>query len=73
MADKFWDDEKEIFSEPKGRNMLRVKECTKNGKTFIDIREYYTDSAGEEKPDRKGISLQKEMMDKIVEALQDRK
>lgn len=32
---------------------------TFKGKTFVDIREYYTDKAsGQEKPGKKGISLQ---------------
>lgn len=73
MADKFWEEEVEIFSTPRGRNMLRVKECKKNGNTFIDIREFYTDAAGEERPDRKGIALPKDVMDEIMTAINNRK
>lgn len=73
MADKFWDEEKELLSIPKGRNNLKVKECVKNGNTFIDIREFYTDAAGEEKPDRKGIAIPADMIDKVIEAINSRK
>lgn len=73
MADKFWDKEEELFSTPKGRDELKVHECEKNGVTFINIREYYTDAAGEVKPGKRGIAIPKETMEKIVEILSNRK
>lgn len=35
------------------------------GKMLIDIREYYTDAVGEEKPGKKGISLSEEQFDTL--------
>ena len=69
MASKFWDKETELFSEPKGRDTLKVHECEKNGKAFINIREYYTDAEGELKPGSKGISIPKETFLKIIQSI----
>jgi len=60
-----------------GRN--RFVEVSKfKGKTYVNIREYYTDETGELKPGRKGIALKleeweelcshKEEVDGLIEA-----
>lgn len=36
-----------------------------------DIREYYTDATGEEKPGKKGISLSVDQWKKLCEAVED--
>ena len=36
------------------------------GRMLIDIREYYTDQAGDLKPGRKGISLTREQWEKLT-------
>lgn len=39
------------------------------GRTFINIREYYTDAAGDLKPGKKGIMLTPEQYNKLLEAI----
>ncbi|KAG4221077.1 hypothetical protein PC116_g30446 [Phytophthora cactorum] len=39
------------------------------GKTFINIREYYTDASGALKPGKKGIMLTPEQYNKLLEAI----
>lgn len=68
MADKFWEKEKEMLRLPKGKDEVVVTECEKNEKVYYDIREYYTDATGEQKPSKKGIVLSKEILEAIVEA-----
>ncbi|KAJ8380440.1 hypothetical protein SKAU_G00012180 [Synaphobranchus kaupii] len=41
------------------------------GKVLIDIREYWTDQAGEMKPGRKGISLNAEQWNQLKEQMSD--
>lgn len=69
MANEFWDKETEILSVPRGRDILKVHDCEKNGKTFVNIREYYVSVDGDVKPGKKGISVPKEIFDQIVEAV----
>lgn len=56
--------------DPKsGWELGRMRKVTINefkGKLLIDIREYYTDAAGDMKPGRKGISLQREQWEKLL-------
>ncbi|KAH9999755.1 PC4-domain-containing protein [Xylariaceae sp. FL0662B] len=39
------------------------------GKTYINLREYYTDASGDLKPTKKGIMLTPEQYNKLVEAI----
>ncbi|KAI1662672.1 PC4-domain-containing protein [Daldinia decipiens] len=39
------------------------------GKTFVNIREYYTDASGDLKPGKKGITLSPEQYNKLLEAI----
>lgn len=36
------------------------------GKVFVDIREYYCDKAGDWKPGKKGIALQRDQWDELL-------
>ena len=71
MADKFWDKEEELFRAPKGRDELIVHRCEKNGTVFYNIREYYTDAAGELKPGKRGIAVPEEMFKNIVKIVNE--
>ena len=49
--------------------MRRVTLREFRGKTLIDIREYYSDAAGDLRPGKKGISLTEEQWAKLVELM----
>ncbi|KAI0386648.1 PC4-domain-containing protein [Hypomontagnella monticulosa] len=50
-------------------NSRRATVTVYNKKTFVNIREYYTDNSGELKPGKKGISLPVEQYTKLLEAI----
>ena len=50
-------------------NNRRVTVREFRGKTLIDIREYYTDAAGDLKPGKKGLSLTVEQYEKFLELI----
>lgn len=56
MADKFYTKETIIFQTPKGKDTFRIMVGEKNGKKALDIRTWYTDDFGEEKPG-KGVAI----------------
>jgi activated RNA polymerase II transcriptional coactivator p15 len=66
-ADK-WVTTDEMAYYPLSR-MRRVSVNSFRGKQLVNIREYYTDSAGDTKPGRKGISLSVEQYEALKEAL----
>ncbi|KAI1140382.1 PC4-domain-containing protein [Hypoxylon sp. FL0543] len=47
----------------------RVTISAFKGKTFINIREYYTDASGDLKPGKKGIMLTPEQYNTLVQAI----
>ncbi|KAI0838646.1 PC4-domain-containing protein [Hypoxylon sp. FL0890] len=61
------DDEGNSFWSLGGTRRATVS--TFKGKTFINIREYYTDAAGDLKPGKKGIMLTPEQYNKLLEAI----
>ena len=50
-------------------SMRRVTLREFRGKTLIDIREYYSNDAGEMKPGKKGIALTEEQWMKLLELI----
>lgn len=44
-----------------------------NGVKYLDIRKYYKDEAGEPKPTKKGIALNKTQYQEVLAILQDKK
>ena len=50
-------------------SMRRVTLREFRGKTLIDIREYYSDAAGDLRPGKKGISLTEEQWKTLVELM----
>ncbi|KAI1459266.1 PC4-domain-containing protein [Annulohypoxylon moriforme] len=61
------DDEGNSFWSLGGTRRVTVSEF--KGKTFVNIREYYTDASGSLKPGKKGIMISLEQYDKLVEAI----
>ncbi|KAH7821070.1 putative Transcriptional Coactivator p15 (PC4) [Monocercomonoides exilis] len=47
-------------------NQKRISISEFKGKYYVDIREFYTDPAGDLKPGRKGISLKPEQWDLLL-------
>ncbi|KAI8962856.1 PC4-domain-containing protein [Daldinia sp. FL1419] len=66
-SDSGKDDEGNPFWSLGGTRRATVS--TFKGKTFINIREYYTDASGALKPGKKGIMLTPEHYNKLVEAI----
>ena len=42
-----------------------------NGKKYVDIRKYYKDESGEEKPTKKGITMSPENWNELVNKIDD--
>ncbi|KAI1344746.1 transcriptional Coactivator p15-domain-containing protein [Xylariaceae sp. FL0016] len=50
-------------------NNRRVTISDFKGKTFVNIREYYTDASGDMKPGKKGITITPEQYNAFLEAI----
>ncbi|KAI0885665.1 PC4-domain-containing protein [Annulohypoxylon maeteangense] len=61
------DDEGNSFWSLGGTRRVTISDF--KGKTYINIREYYTDASGSLKPGKKGIMISLEQYDKLVEAI----
>lgn len=61
----------EIAKSGTDKIMVAVKEF--KGKTYIDIRTFFENEAGEMVPTKKGISLTPENLDEIIELLKKAK
>ncbi|KAI2606036.1 PC4-domain-containing protein [Hypoxylon fragiforme] len=66
-ADSGRDDEGNSFWSLGGTRRATVS--TFKGKTYINIREYYSDASGTFKPGKKGIMLSPEQYNKLLEAI----
>lgn len=65
----FWDVEVTICEVQKNeKNKIVVKNVAKDGKEFVDVRNYYMDLLGEWKP-AKGIAIPKELADEIADII----
>lgn len=52
---------------------IRVSISEYKGHKFIDVRVYFEDDSGEWKPTKKGITVSKDNVDKLVELLNEGK
>jgi hypothetical protein len=56
--------------EKNTKEKIRVSIADYKGHRFIDCRVYWKDESGDWKPSRKGIALNDETVDEVVNALQ---
>lgn len=59
---------KEIEKNDKG-DVIRIAIARKNSKTYVDVRNYYTDKNNGELKPGKGISIPDDLADEIAEAI----
>lgn len=52
------------------REVLRVSVTSFKGKAYADLRLWYTDSEGLTKPSRSGVTLRREAVPGVLDALQ---
>ena len=55
--------------EKNSRESIVVSETTHMGYDLVDVRIFYKDEEGELKPTRKGVSIQRELLDGLIKAL----
>ena len=58
----------EIEKNQKERIRVSIEEY--KGHKFVDLRVYWQDEAGEWRPGKKGIALNPDIIDEVIEALQ---
>lgn len=58
----------EMQKNPTERIRVSIEEYRNS--TFVDLRVYWQDEAGQWRPSRKGIALSSETIDEVIEALQ---
>jgi hypothetical protein len=58
----------EIEKNMKERIRVSIEEY--RGSTFVDLRVYWEDEQGEWRPSKKGIALNGDCIDQVIEALQ---
>ncbi|MCX5804389.1 MAG: transcriptional coactivator p15/PC4 family protein [Proteobacteria bacterium] len=56
-------------TEKNARERIRISIEEYRGHKFIDCRTYFKDTAGEMKPSRKGIALNEDVIDEVLELL----
>lgn len=67
MAKSFWDTETVITTVAKNKSeKIEVKNCTKNDKSYIDIRVTKVDEDGNYHPTKSGVAIPKESFDDII-------
>ena len=64
-------DESLLVGEVSNGN-IRINISEFSGHKYLDIRKYYEDDAGEIKPTKKGIALNKEQFEKILALLNEK-
>ncbi len=67
MSD-FWDKSEVIIEMEKGKNILKFQVTEKDGKEFIDVREWFT-SNNKEYPTKKGLTIAAEVVDDFMSLL----
>lgn len=60
------DSREELGTIEKGSNTVLINKIKSGERESIDIREYYTDEAGELKPSKKGIRLNTEVAADLI-------
>lgn len=60
------DSREELGTVEKGSNMVLINKIKSGERESVDIREYYTDEAGELKPSKKGIRLNTEVAADLI-------
>lgn len=65
--EKFWDTEEEVGIQKKNDkgDFIIVKNVTKNGKKYVDVRNYYTGEDAQLHPG-KGIAIPDDLADEIA-------
>ncbi|MCA1775560.1 MAG: transcriptional coactivator p15/PC4 family protein [Loktanella sp.] len=51
------------------REEIQVNRYEHNGATFVDIRVFFFDEAGEAKPTKRGVTLNAERAEALIEAI----
>ena len=67
--EKFWDTEERVAEvEKNGSTNICCDVCTKDNKTYVNIREYYEDrNSGQMLPSKKGICIPVDCWGEVVE------
>ncbi|MDW7967127.1 MAG: transcriptional coactivator p15/PC4 family protein [Thermoanaerobaculum sp.] len=66
------DQQQVIASFPRNREeTMQVSIATFKGKTYVDIRLYFTDPNGQLQPSRKGVTIPPELWDQFRQALRE--
>ena len=60
------DSREELGTVEKGSNTVLINKIKSGERESVDIREYYTDEAGELKPSKKGIRLNTEVAADLI-------
>lgn len=72
MAKAFWDSEKVLGDVAKAgtkSTFYRLKAVTKNGRSYVDVREHYTKADGSEQYTTKGSAVPVENLRELTDAL----
>jgi hypothetical protein len=65
------DEQKVVASFPRNsQETLQVSLATFKGRTYVDIRLYFTDADGQLKPTKKGITVTPELWDQFRQGIQ---
>lgn len=68
----FWDSEEmigEVSKNARGE-VIRVKQVSKRGRTYIDVRTFYPGNSGEMRPS-KGISIPDNLLPAVIQLLEE--
>lgn len=64
------DEQKVLASFPRNsEETMQISVSTFKGRTYVDVRLYYTDADGQLKPTKKGVTITPELWDQFREAL----
>ena len=68
-TNKFWDTEISLATVTTDNGEITIKEVTRNGNMFVDIRKWYVDRKSDELKPGKGIAIPVEQIEDVYEAL----